>query len=312
MLIAVIVIVAIAVIAGLIAGWYAIYRGIFYNTDEWKRQPVRMPKGGYFEKIAPHIFSLVKDIQETPHEDVWITSHDGLRLYGRYYHVRDGAPLHIQFHGYKGYAERDFAGCRECEWELGYNTLLIDERAHGKSDGNVITFGIEECRDVVDWARYAEERFGSSTPIILSGASMGAASVLMASDLDLPASVRGIIADSPYDNPKDIICESIRRHNLPVGMMWKIISAGARVFAGLNLNTRSANQSVRHAKVPALIFHGTADGVVPSGNSNSIAEAYAGDVTVEIFSGAAHCGSYLVDPERYVRAIKEFVERVCA
>lgn len=311
MLAVIIVIVAVVVIVGLLACWYAIFRGIFYNTDEFKALPVSMPKGGYFAEVGPYVFSLVEDIQQTPHEDVWITSHDGLKLYGRYYHARDGAPLHIQFHGYKGFAERDFAGCRACEWEQGYNTLLIDERAHGKSDGHVIRFGIEECRDVVSWARYAESRFGAEAPIILSGASMGAASVLMASDLDLPASVRGIIADSPYDSPKDIICESIRRHKLPVGITWKITSAAARVFGRLNLNSKSAIESVRHAKVPVLIFHGTADHIVPHGMSERIADACASNVTREVVEGAAHCGSYLVEPERYVKAIGDFTDRVC-
>ncbi|MFR6426147.1 MAG: hypothetical protein ACLUNO_11915 [Oscillospiraceae bacterium] len=44
--------------------------------------------------------------------DVWIQSDDGLRLHGKYYAGRPGAPVQIMMHGYKSGAERDFAAGR--------------------------------------------------------------------------------------------------------------------------------------------------------------------------------------------------------
>ncbi len=62
----------------------------------------------------------------------------------------------------------------------GHNVLMIEERAHLESEGHTITFGIKERYDALDWIRYALQRFGEDTRIILVGISMGAATVLMA------------------------------------------------------------------------------------------------------------------------------------
>lgn len=63
---------------------------------------------------------------------------------------------------------------------------MVDERAHGKSEGKVITFGIRERCDCKLWAEYAVKRYGENKDIFLAGVSMGAASVMMASNLGLP------------------------------------------------------------------------------------------------------------------------------
>ena len=88
----------------------------------------------------------------------------------------------------------------------GYNVLLAEQRAHFRSGGHTITYGIRERRDVLSWVTYANSRFGTDRPIYLFGISMGAATVVMAADLDLPDNVRLICADCPYSSPKDIIC----------------------------------------------------------------------------------------------------------
>lgn len=46
----------------------------------------------------------------------------------------------------------------------------------------------------LEWTKYATERFGEDTKIVLGGISMGAAIVLLAAGLDLPDTVKGILA----------------------------------------------------------------------------------------------------------------------
>ena len=76
--------------------------------------------------------------------------------------------------------------------------MMIDQRAHGKSEGRTMTFGVFERFDVLSWIDYTVERVGKKTRIVLAGISMGAATVLMASNLNLPPNVKGIMADCPY------------------------------------------------------------------------------------------------------------------
>ena len=286
-----------------------VFARVFYNSDAWKKEPFTFPADPQYDPYKERITELVKGVVEQPFEEVTITSHDGLTLYGRYYHMQDNAPMHIQFHGYRGAAQREFGGCRQCEWELGVNTLLVDQRGHGKSGGNVMTFGILEQYDCQSWARYAAERFGPDVPLILSGVSMGAATVLMASCLELPGSVAGIIADSPYDSPKDIICTVIDRMKLPRNFVWNLIHLSARIFGHVDLESASALSAVKKTRLPVLIYHSDADKMVPVEMSCKLKEAGGDKVQLEVFPGGAHGISFLVDEGRYLEIMKEFMRK---
>ncbi|MGI6737545.1 MAG: alpha/beta hydrolase [Anaerovoracaceae bacterium] len=302
---------AAAVLAGLLlAASGAVFHLVFYNSDERKSRPASIPDGEQYSENRRRIARLLEGVNARPYEEVWIRSRDGLPLYGRYYEIRPGAPTHIQFHGYRGAAVREYAACRQCEWELGVNTLLVDERAHGRSGGHVTTFGIRERGDVLAWAEYAARRFGPDCPLILSGVSMGAAAVLMAADLPLPGSVRGLIADSPYDSPKDIICTVIRDRRLPVRLLWPLVYLGGLLYGGVNLKEASALTSLQRSRLPVLIYHGTGDAFVPCEMSVRIRDRYPDRVQLEIFPGAAHGISYLSDSDRYVAVMRAFMRRV--
>ena len=80
-------------------------------------------------------------------EEVEIRSRDGLTLRGKYYEYEKGAPLEIMFHGYRGNAARNLSGGVERCFTLKRNTLIVSQRAHGNSEGHVITFGYKEKYD---------------------------------------------------------------------------------------------------------------------------------------------------------------------
>jgi len=244
-----------------------------------------------------------------PYEEVSITSHDGLRLYGGYYHKKNGAPLAIQFHGYRSMRVRDFSGGAYEALELGENVLLVDQRAHGKSDGKVISFGIKERFDCKAWVEYAIERFGKDVKIILYGISMGAATVLMASELDLPENVVGIVADCPYSSPTAIIKKVCRDMKLPATLVYPFVKAGAMLFGGFNPDEASPVKAVKNANVPILLIHGEGDRFVPPYMSDEIAEA-GKTVTYLKVPEATHALSMLYDRNTYISALKDFLQKI--
>ena len=256
--------------------------------------------------VALRTRTLIRALDAVPFEPVEITSRDGLRLFGRYYHVADGAPVHIQCHGYRSYALRDFCGGNPIAREMGHNTIVIDQRAHGRSEGDTISFGINERLDVLAWAEYARNRFGD-VPIFLTGVSMGAATVLMASELPLPQSVVGIIADCPYSSPRAIIRKVIADMGLPVALAYPFAVLGAYLFGHFKgLGRITAKDAVRNATVPILLIHGEADTFVPCEMSREIASA-APNARLECFPNADHALSYMTDLDRYVTASNEFI-----
>ena len=286
----------------------AAYLYTFQSPHKGQNDPFMSPEGRRYRPEDGPMFGLISEMEALPWEDVWIESHDGLRLHGRYLHVSDGAALQIQMHGYRGHGFRDFAGGNKLARELSINTLLVDQRAHGESQGHTISFGINERYDCQAWAEYAARRW-PGTPITLAGISMGAATVLMASDLPLPEEVKGVIADCGYSSPRAIIrkvCWDLPRY---MRLMYPFLSLSAELFGRFDPDSGSALGAVANTTLPILLIHGEADGFVPCDMSREIAAGCASPVQLEIFPGAGHGGSYLADPQRYGRIVRAFLER---
>lgn len=288
------------------------YRKAFYSPKTGRTQiddPITGSQHRIFSDDILHMSHIMHDI---PCENVAIESFDGLILAGRYYHVADDAPVEILFHGYRSHPFRDCSGGHALARKMGFNTLVVDQRAHGDSEGTTITFGILERFDCLAWARYASDRFGSRTPLILSGLSMGAATVLMASELDLPGSVACILADCPYSSPAAILEKVCETRRYPLFLCRPFLYLGAFLYGHFRLGSCTAKEAVRHAKVPILLIHGEADRLVPCDMSREIAEECASRVEVYTFPEAGHGLSYLIDPVRYEKIVYGFLRSIPA
>lgn len=297
---------AILVLAVIFGGGYYAYREAFYASYK-DRQKTPSVSGHQYDPYRSEMKRLFWELQGRPCEFVTIQSHDGLTLSGRYYHVREGAPVAIAFHGYRSSPMTDFSGGSEMNFRMGHNLILVDQRAHGSSEGHTIGFGIQERRDCLRWVEYAVERFGPDVKILLYGISMGGTTVLMASGLELPEQVRGIVADCPYASAREIICRVAQRKGLPCKLCWPFVKIGARVYGGFDIEETDATEAVRDAKVPILIIHGEDDGFVPCEMSD-IQDHNPDRITRVTFPGADHGISYLVDPGRYTQVVTDFVE----
>ena len=285
------------------------YIRTFYSSPKRQENIHELPEGVQYEQASTRMHALIDEAAAIPCEIVSTTSYDGLKLYGRYYHSSDGAPLQILFHGYRGMALRDFCGGLKVARGSGRNTLLVDHRAHGKSEGKTICFGIREKYDVLSWVNFAVEKFGKDVEIVISGISMGAATVLEATALDLPANVKGVVADCPYSSPEEIIREVCKSIKLPTGLAVCFVKMGARLFGGLKLGG-GAESAVKHAKIPILLLHGEDDRFVPLSMSRKIFEAAASEKYLYTFPDAGHGLSYITDPEGYERAVGEFLNKI--
>ena len=287
---------------------YISYRMIFRRKRQ-SYDPYFGLEGEKYEPYRDKLSEVIEGISKEDFEMLYITARDGTRLAARYYERVPGAPLHMIFHGYKSSPLRDGSGGGCDSRRMGHNLLLVYQRAHGESGGSTITFGIRERYDVVDWVNYMTAKLGERQEIILIGTSMGAASVLMASELGLAKTVKCIIADSPYTSPKQVIMNSVRAMGYP-SLFSPFIALGARIFGGFSICEASTTEAVRRSDKPILIAHGESDSIVPVEMAREIAASAreAGrDVTLMTFTGAEHCMSFIVDYEGYVEKRNEFL-----
>ena len=267
------------------------------------------PEGEQYDEVREGIRKSVARMAERKYEPITITSFDGCKLFARYYHVSDDAPVQILFHGYKSSSLLDCSGGSYFAKQLGHNAIVVDQRSHGQSSGNVITFGIKERKDCLCWIEYAIEHFGKDVPIILSGLSMGAATVLMATDLNLPENVKGIIADCPYSSPKEIIMKVAKDMHFPPRLMLPFVWLGGFLFGQFNLFESSAVEAIKTCDIPILILHGDADELVPCEMAKSLETSGAKDITLMLFEKAGHGLSYITLPDKYEKTVLEFVHK---
>lgn len=292
-------------------GVYSVYRMVFGRNRKNPGVENEMPQGKQYDAYADIIQKNYNSALKIPYQQVFIESRDGLTLAANYYHFRDGAPLLLFFHGYHSGPLRDGSGLLLYAKKMNYNLLMVNQRAHGRSDGKTITFGIKERFDCLDWIDYANRRFGKETPIVLAGVSMGAATVLMASSLKLPDNVRGIIADCPYSAPKEILKTVMKDMKFPVHITYATVKLGAKIFGGFDVEEYSALEAVKHCSVPLLLIHGDGDDFVPCEMSRLCYEACAGqEKKLVLVKGAGHAVSYCADTPLYEKELTEFLNKI--
>ena len=288
----------------------AVYAVAFHAPNRTQNNDYSVVKT---EKIAPiydHILSLIDDLLRVPYEPVYIQSHDGYRLRARLYDTPEGAPIAICVHGWRGTPMRDFSGGAKMLLDAGWRVLLIEQRSQGWSEGRCITFGAKERLDVRRWAQWAAEQFGPESRIMLFGISMGAASVLLASALELPEQVRGVVADCPFSNGRDILVRTATQAGVPKPLAEVLEIITPPLWGGFRIRDTDVRQAVKHTKLPVLLIHGEDDDFVPPEMSEEIRQSNPAVMERHTFPGASHGISFVIDPERYKKLVLEFAERI--
>ena len=279
------------------------------NEPDAEESPV--PPDKVYEPFREQILTWIRETRALPRQSVEITSHDGLRLTGFYYEYEKGAPIEILFHGYRGNAERDLSGGVTRCFSLGRSALIVDQRAAGRSDGHVISFGINESLDCVRWVDYVVNNIDKDAKIIITGISMGAATVLMAATYPLPANVVGVLADCGYTSAKDIIKKVLCDMKLSPDFFYPFVKLGARIFGGFNLDKYSPIESMKKCQLPVIFFHGDTDDFVPHYMSVENFEACTSQlkrmVTIE---GAGHGLAFPINQEKYLFEAGDFFKNI--
>lgn len=248
-------------------------------------------------------------MEQRPWEKVSVTSHDGLQLVGTYIPAENARACVILFHGYRSWGLRDYAGLLPFYGENGLSMVVVDQRACGDSQGQYITFGVKERLDAQTWARAMDARFEGKMPIILDGISMGATTVMMAADLDLPGSVVGLISDCGFTSPFDIIAHVAKTgFHMPAFPMVHLLSLAAKLRAGFSYRECDTRQTLRHNKLPIFFLHGGEDDFVPTYMTEENYAAAGGWKRKLIIPSAGHGLSYMVDKPACQKALMEFMD----
>jgi len=265
-----------------------------------------------WQDYAEDIRAEVRWFHSMKPEEVSIRSKDGLKLYGWYLEAENPRACVLMCHGYRSGAMFDFSLVLRTYYEHGCSLLVIDQRAHGRSEGGYIGYGLLERYDCQQWAWYLSAKTGGRLPVVMDGISMGASTVMMAADLELPRCVVGIIADSGYNSPWDELRHCMKNwYHLPAFPVLHMTNLFCKAVAGYDLKENSAANSLAASSLPILLIHGTGDDFVPAYMTEENYAAAAGEKRQILVEGADHGMSYLVERERCKKEVLAFID-LCA
>ena len=240
------------------------------------------------------------------HETVEITAFDGINLVGHFFRAENQKRIVIAMHGWRSKWSNDFAPITEFFLNSGCSVLYPEQRGQNASGGDCMGFGVIERFDCLEWAKYIANREGMDVPIYLYGVSMGAATVMMASELELPDSVAGIITDCGYTSPQ-AIWKHVTQNNMhvPYAIVASRVDKEYKRLTGYECDA-TCTGALSRTRIPVLFIHGTEDKFVPISMTYENYTACASEKELLIIPGAPHVRSYTVDKDRYERKISEF------
>lgn len=301
-----------ALAVGVIAAGTAIECAYFYRRtmkrSKAKTERTMKMAGTDWNLHMPFIDNCKEFMLAQAHEDVFIKSQDGLNLHGTFFPNDNAKKIVICFHGYTSEGMKDYIALSNYYIKKGFAMLLVDERAHGQSEGEYIGFGCLDRHDALCWIDYIINRCGKDVQILLHGTSMGGATVLMTSGLELPKQVKGIVSDCAFTSPKYVFTHVLHSmYHLPAFPVIQVADFVNRKKAGYGMDECNAAREVKKAEVPILFIHGSKDTFVPCDMCEEIYENCKSPKKKLIIEGAAHAESYYVDREAYENALDDFI-----
>lgn len=257
--------------------------------------------------LAKIIEQKAEELALVPHREVEITAPDGIKLKGHWYHRQTDKRAVVAMHGWRSSWKKDFGSCYKFFLDKDCSILFAEQRGQNSSEGSSMGFGLTERFDCIEWAKFVQKN--TRLPIYLAGVSMGATTVLMASGLDLPKRVKGIIADCGFTSPYDI-WKHVSENNLHIPFGLKGIFANALCRKKINMpaDGYSTLKALKKATVPVLFIHGTDDKFVPVEMTYENYAACSSQKRLFLVPGAGHGMSYPTDPSGYETAVSNFFE----
>jgi len=168
----------------------------------------------------------------------------------------------------------------------GVALLVVDYPGYGASEGRATEIGLYEAGAAAYGALIARGEVDRSR-VFVYGRSLGSA---VATRVASTHAVAGLVLESPFTSARDMT----RRH-------YALLPA---FILRLRLDNLTA---VRQVRCPVLVFHGTADRLVPVEMGQRVTAAAPGPSELVLIEGAGHNDTYAFGATAYRDKLWEFL-----
>jgi uncharacterized protein len=213
----------------------------------------------------------------------------------------------VHVHGIGGFKESKIPFAKLLAQE-GYNVLIYDQRAHGKSGGLYCTFGEYEKKDLSKMIDSVLKKF-PNIPIGIHGSSMGGAVALQSLEFD--TRIKFGIIESTFNRLENVVVEYGRDYfKFRSHWLAKRVLSKAAVIAKFHPFSINPVESCRNIEQPILMVHGEIDDKIPIAfNKENFAALKSPDKEFFTVEGANHLNVGEVGGEVYRKKIIGFLNR---
>lgn len=216
----------------------------------------------------------------------------------------------ILVHG--AYSNRRCMGDRVDEFlKMGYNVLAYDQRSSGENMAPLVTFGIYEHHDLIDYINYVHKYMDKKKKLVVVGFSQGGATVGRALGTKTANSkVDYAILDCPVSSMKQMVSLQMTKYVDEADTDF-IYDCGDKLMSflyGFSWEDGEVTNYICKTKVPVLIFTSKMDKSVPMQMPQSLYDAIPGkNKYIYISEKAAHCDSFRYEKKTYTNLVKKLL-----
>ncbi|MCP9752669.1 alpha/beta hydrolase [Ferruginibacter sp. HRS2-29] len=278
----------------------------FYNYGEVTVKPANQKTGWDKTKEILFGFNTAKRPDSVPagnFSTIYFSTKDNLKLQAWDFKVDSAKGTVVMFHGHgsnKAAILTEAEGFRH----LGYNTLLVDFRAHGNSEGNTTTIGYKEAEDIK--LAYDHVKISGEKNIILWGISMGAASITKAMH-DYKLEPSRVILEMPFGSLPDAVRGRIKMMHLPAEPLSTLLTFWGGTIRGFWAYNLKPEEYVKDIKCPVLLQWGKNDPRVTEKETNAV---YANIKTAKklvVYENSGHESLCKKEHEKWMAEITAFL-----
>lgn len=192
--------------------------------------------------------------------------------------------------------------------EKGFNILVIDQRAHGRSEGTFSGMGFLEQNDVIAWIRFLCEECHTEE-VVIHGVCIGAAcAVYVASNPKCPECVKGIVVDGLFRSFHDVFIARFHTYRKPLfPVLWEVEYL-IRKHTGINIRTDAPFRAIRSVRIPVLLIHSREDVSSLPENVVPLAKSCPGRTKIIWAEQGAHSHVRFRNRTLYDSSVAEFVD----
>lgn len=218
-----------------------------------------------------HVYKRKPSAENLQLKKKCLTTSDGIKIASWYIPVQNPKAVVILIHGYKEVSADKSRMLIHAQYlrTAGYSTFLIDLRSFGESEGNKVTFGINEWKDAeaaFDYVKSLPEN--KNKKIGFLGKSLGGVTAIIAKGLSGKGDF--IIALTPYASFKSLFEFQLKQKGYCPNLFFPFLWLAGQIELGFNFEKYEAIKLIKKINVPILITNAKRDEIIPHEDAKKI------------------------------------------